>query len=287
VINANQIQRHRYQLRQASQNPQGVCNTCVRKEATGKYSVRQNAQDFFNHVTADSLIIDVGSDIRCNAACIMCGPHLSTLWQQEHDQKVLFTQATAQNLVEKISTLADLNKVKQFNFVGGEPLLTSTHKEIIRKITDLSDVEFHYNTNGSIFPDEETLDLWSKSKKTDIIFTFVQTPSDENGEYNHSNVENIVNQFFKLSELGFDLTNKIFVIGCTTMPNYSNSVFERLQKIWSDAEGVSNAIKSLGLLAGINMGPIDIIKEQQKIRKPFSPESVADAVGELAGVKTR
>lgn len=80
----------------------------------------------------------------------------------------------------------------------------------------------------NLFVTTDNLDL---IKKTDIIFTFVQTPSDENGEYNHSNVENIVNQFFKLSELGFDLTNKIFVIGCTTMPNYSNSVFERLQKI--------------------------------------------------------
>jgi hypothetical protein len=71
------------------------------------------------------------------------------------------------------------------------------------------------------------------------------------------------------------------------MEEPKDKTFERLQKIWSDAEGVSNAIKSLGLLAGINMGPIDIVKEQQKIRKPFSPESVADAVGELAGGKTR
>jgi hypothetical protein len=71
------------------------------------------------------------------------------------------------------------------------------------------------------------------------------------------------------------------------MDEPKDKTFERLQKIWSDAEGVSNAIKSLGVLAGINQGPIDIKKEMQVSRKPFSPESVADAVGELAGGKTR
>ena len=30
-----------------------------------------------------------------------------------------------------------------------------------------------------------------------------------------------------------------------------DKTFERLQKVWSDAESVSNAIKSLGVLAGI------------------------------------
>ena len=71
------------------------------------------------------------------------------------------------------------------------------------------------------------------------------------------------------------------------MDEPKDKTFERLQKIWSDAEGVSNAIKSLGVLAGINQGPIDIKREMQVSRKPFSPESVADAVGELAGGKTR
>jgi serine/threonine protein kinase len=42
-------------------------------------------------------------------------------------------------------------------------------------------------------------------------------------------------------------------------------------------------IKELEVLAGINSGVVDIKKEQQQVRKPFSPENMADAVGELAG----
>jgi nucleotide sugar dehydrogenase len=67
--------------------------------------------------------------------------------------------------------------------------------------------------------------------ESDIIFTLVQTPSKEDGEYNHSNVETIINQFFELNKNGVDLTNKIFVVGCTTMPNYCDTVYERLNKL--------------------------------------------------------
>jgi hypothetical protein len=58
--------------------------------------------------------------------------------------------------------------------------------------------------------------------------------------------------------------------------------FERLQKIWVDAGTISASIKELEVLSGINSSVVDIKKEQQT-RKPFSPENMADAVGELAG----
>jgi hypothetical protein len=60
--------------------------------------------------------------------------------------------------------------------------------------------------------------------------------------------------------------------------------FERLQKIWVDAGTISASIKALEVLAGINEDPKEGKKEVQQItRKPFSPENMADAVGELAG----
>ena len=60
--------------------------------------------------------------------------------------------------------------------------------------------------------------------------------------------------------------------------------FERLQKIWVDAGTISSSIKALEVLAGINEEPKEGKKEVQQVtRKPFSPENMADAVGELAG----
>lgn len=60
--------------------------------------------------------------------------------------------------------------------------------------------------------------------------------------------------------------------------------FERLQKIWVDAGTISASIKALEVLAGINQEGKEDKKEQVQVtRKPFSPENMADAVGELAG----
>ena len=59
--------------------------------------------------------------------------------------------------------------------------------------------------------------------------------------------------------------------------------FERLQKIWVDAGTISASIKELEVLAGINSPIVDIKNVPQQVRKPFSPENMADAVGELAG----
>jgi len=60
--------------------------------------------------------------------------------------------------------------------------------------------------------------------------------------------------------------------------------FERLQKIWVDAGTISSSIKALEVLAGINQDVKEDKKEITQInRKPFSPENMADAVGELAG----
>lgn len=72
----------------------------------------------------------------------------------------------------------------------------------------------------------------------------------------------------------------------TMLEDPKDKTFERLQKIWTDAEGVSSAIKSLGAIAGIGQDIKEDKKEAISIaRKPFSPETVADAVGELAGGK--
>ena len=60
--------------------------------------------------------------------------------------------------------------------------------------------------------------------------------------------------------------------------------FERLQKIWVDAGTISSSIKALEVLAGINQENKEDKKEVVQInKKPFSPENMADAVGELAG----
>ncbi len=55
-------------------------------------------------------------------------------------------------------------------------------------------------------------------KTCDLIFTFVATPSTSEGNYNTSTVFKIANEFIELSDSGFNVNNKRFVVGCTTNP---------------------------------------------------------------------
>jgi len=80
-----------------------------------------------------------------------------------------------------------------------------------------------------------------------------------------------------------ELLNKTSLLSIDLDSKDSKS-FERLQKIWSDAGAITNSIKSLESLAGINQETKEDKKENTQVtRKPFSPENMADAVGELAG----
>jgi nucleotide sugar dehydrogenase len=62
---------------------------------------------------------------------------------------------------------------------------------------------------------------------SDTIFLLVATPSLENGRYDHSQVDNVVEH---LEAFGTQDKRKDLIICCTTMPGYCDSVQERLRK---------------------------------------------------------
>lgn len=169
---AKSIKLLRNQLRkQARINPQSICGACVTQEAAGKISMRMGYQMQFANLDSDSTMIEIGNDIRCNAACIMCNGNLSTLWQQELGKKITVTQQSTNQLTQQVLDLIDIEQVKIISFAGGEPLLTSTHTDILSASPDLSDVIISYHTNGSILPDDHTLHLWGKAKKVLLFFS--------------------------------------------------------------------------------------------------------------------
>lgn len=82
-----------------------------------------------------------------------------------------------------------------------------------------------------------------------------------------------------------ELLNKTSLLSID-LDSKESKVFERLAKIWTDAGTISNSIRSLESLAGINQENKEEKQESIKNnKKPFSPENMADAVGELAGKK--
>jgi len=62
-----------------------------------------------------------------------------------------------------------------------------------------------------------------------ILFCFVATPSLPDGSYDHSAIDRVVADLQELHVRGMDMSSKVLVIGCTTMPGYCDTVQERLE----------------------------------------------------------
>ena len=65
-------------------------------------------------------------------------------------------------------------------------------------------------------------------ENSDIIFTFVSTPSTTDGSYDTSAVFEVVNDFFEASKLEISIFNKKFIVGCTTNPGDVEQIQNKL-----------------------------------------------------------
>ena len=143
------------------------CVTCQQLEKSGSKSFRHASFDIVpDNMPQSPVAVDINLDYNCNAACVMCGPNLSSAWAQQIKKQKVIEIEDKSNLyyINKVTTSLDLSNVRRIKFFGGEPLLTDTHINILKKLPNPSDVEIWYTTNGSILPDKELIELWSKFK---------------------------------------------------------------------------------------------------------------------------
>lgn len=153
------------------------CSKCELKEQTHGYSLRTTSNQNLPDGIGDTIHkLEIVLDTTCNAACIQCGTEQSSLWRNEianRDKNYIHIQPESQidSKVQQIKSSVDMSKVKQFHFWGGEPLLTDTHLKFLNDLEDPSEVEVSYTTNGSIFPDEDILELWSKFKSVKVAIS--------------------------------------------------------------------------------------------------------------------
>ena len=71
-----------------------------------------------------------------------------------------------------------------------------------------------------------TTDIECGLQHSNIIFLFVATPSLSNGKYNHYQVDRVAKQLINSKNIGN--TQKHLIIGCTTMPGYSDNLQKNL-----------------------------------------------------------
>jgi len=123
-------------------------------------------------------------------------------------------------------------------------------------------------------------ELESKIKDLEKQISYLQ---GKNAYYEEDGIGKLYHALNRKANEMAELLNKTSLTAID-IDNPKIKTFERLQKIWVDAGTISSSIKALEVLAGINQEGKEDKKEQIQInRKPFSPENMADAVGELAG----
>jgi molybdenum cofactor biosynthesis enzyme MoaA len=211
-----------------AQQPVPGCEICYRSEKETQYSMRIVANKLWpKDSLPDQVIIknlDYNVDPICNAKCIQCSSYYSSSWAAENQRFNVNHIEIRTNSTTKLNNLShtiDLTTVKKIYFNGGEPMLSDEPRIIMQRLKDmsrLSEVTIQFNTNGSILPSNNLIELWSECRAVNVMFSIDGTGSAF--EYIRNplkwdQIEKVVEQF-----------------GNLTLPNYSINI--------ADTAGIHN-----------------------------------------------
>lgn len=150
-----------------------ACKQCLDMESAGQPSYRQASFDLVG--SGDKIqVLTVAVNKQCNLACPSCDAGSSSFWYQENqrngrEQSTKIHQlhqenrqgVTDERFVELLKHI-DLSELHYIKFGGGEPLMSSTHAQILRLIPNPDQVTVHYTSNFSIMPTATVLELWTR-----------------------------------------------------------------------------------------------------------------------------
>ena len=209
-----QNSNHMRQLREGflvGQKPQ-TCRKCWNEERSGRTSKRMHTLDRLKHTLKDDqwstdakplMFLDLKLGNICNLKCRICGSWSSSqfaseeiAWLPREEQKSSYAyemlragawpKENTQFWSQIDSVLTDIRYIE---FTGGEPFMIDQHFDMLQGIVDrgiANQVEIHYNTNGTLFPDRGP-DIWKHFKTVEIAFSI-----DDIGtrfEYQRTNAE--------------------------------------------------------------------------------------------------
>jgi MoaA/NifB/PqqE/SkfB family radical SAM enzyme len=175
----------------SGKKPQG-CSSCWKEESFGKESkrIRENKR-WGADQTPTLKFLDLKLGNTCNLKCRICSPGSSSSWMKEHkdiygndvissigkdlavDRKAVmqwpeYNEDFWQDFADKLSN------IEMFEIYGGEPFLIERHFEVLRKSVELGyskNQKIHYNTNGTIYPEDAITNIWPNFKEVDVMFS--------------------------------------------------------------------------------------------------------------------
>ena len=173
-----------------------TCRKCWNEEDAGRTSKRMHTLDRLKHVLNDDewstdakplMFLDLKLGNICNLKCRICGSWSSSQFAGEeisflpraeqkssHAYQMLRAGAWPKendHFWQQIDNV--LSDIRYIEFTGGEPFMIDQHFDMLQGIVDRGiahQVEIHYNTNGTLFPDRGP-EIWKHFKTVEIAFS--------------------------------------------------------------------------------------------------------------------
>ena len=258
IQDSNYMRKLRKQFLRAEQPD--TCRKCWAVEDADGTSKRMHTLNRLKHIIPDSdwtqdpkplMFLDLKLGNICNLKCRICGSWSSSTFAVEEIEfspiaekktgfhyQMLKQGAWAkdnQDFWEEIKNLSD--QIRYIEFTGGEPFMIREHFRFLERIVDMGiagQVEIHYNTNGTQFPDNAE-DVWQHFKTVEIAFSI-----DDVGarfEYQRANavwseVESNIARFMAMR----DRHPNIQLQACITV-NVFNVIYLETVANWADQQG--------------------------------------------------
>ena len=258
IQDSNYMRKLRKQFLRAEQPD--TCRKCWAVEDANGTSKRMHTLNRLKHIIPDSdwtqdpkplMFLDLKLGNICNLKCRICGSWSSSTFAVEEIEfspiaekktgfhyQMLKQGAWAkdnQDFWEEIKNLSD--QIRYIEFTGGEPFMIREHFRFLERIVDMGiagQVEIHYNTNGTQFPDNAE-DVWQHFKTVEIAFSI-----DDVGarfEYQRANavwseVESNIARFMAMR----DRHPSIQLQACITV-NVFNVIYLETVANWADQQG--------------------------------------------------
>jgi len=194
IRNSNYMQQIRQQFIDAQQPTE--CNRCWSEEAAGRTSKRMHSlirlneilqnESIWSNNAKDLSFVDLKLGNICNLKCRICGSWSSSSYATE---ELKFTNVQHKKDSFHYSMLSkgawprhnpqfwqglytNAKQIRYLEFTGGEPFMIREHFDFLQYLIDQGlskNIEIHYNTNGTIVPDNA--ELWNNFKHVEIAFS--------------------------------------------------------------------------------------------------------------------
>jgi MoaA/NifB/PqqE/SkfB family radical SAM enzyme len=170
-----------------------TCRKCWNEEDAGRKSKRMHTLDRLKHSLNDEswttdakslMFVDLKLGNICNLKCRICGSWSSSQFAGEEisflpraEQKSSYAYKMLRagawpkentHFWQQIDNV--LEDIRYIEFTGGEPFMIDQHFDMLQGIIDrgiAAQVEIHYNTNGTLFPDRGP-EIWRHFKTVEI-----------------------------------------------------------------------------------------------------------------------